>query len=251
MEAGPWWTGATRCIAGDAVAADVAPGRGIAKIRRRIASGSRIRRRHAGCHCARRERREASRDVRPAPEPRGRAPPSSLKRFATVGHQINCYIDHNDTSAIVRSILDARDCLIVHERSPVPRPGVVNTLLLAEGGTPWLSLSLVRREDLEAVRLNSVPEQSCWTVDVTRSPVIEFQGCYCDEEIIRRGRLYYVDSFSDDTGVSVRKSEEFRRWAKGLLSRVRRQLSPHGDGDYIGRGAAALASSGARRLVDV
>ncbi len=57
---------------------------------------------------------------------------------------------------------------------------------------------LVRREDIEKVRLREIPAQGCWAVDEVRSPVVEFDGGFSDNDKILRGRLYFTAGYYDD-----------------------------------------------------
>ena len=85
-------------------------------------------------------------------------------------------------------------------------------------------------------------------MDVIRSPVVEFNSCYFDDTVLRRGRVYYVDGFHDDKGHWVEKSAGFRTWAKAVLNSVKKTLMKHGS-DYIGLEAAAWVKSGGGKLV--
>src|SRR6185312_3714179 len=91
-----------------------------------------------------------------------------------VGHQVNFYLDPADTRRVEAALRGLGPLQILHSRSTSPRPRLVDSLDLEELGQHWLYFHLVRPEDLDAVVMNHVPAQSYWAVDVTKSPVVEF-----------------------------------------------------------------------------
>jgi len=88
-----------------------------------------------------------------------------------------------------------------------------------------------------------VPTQGYWTVDVLRSPVVQFRGCYFDGKIPRRGRVYYVDGFYAENDEWVEKPESFRAWAKAVLKAAKKGLKRQ-DSDYIGPEASEWLAQG-------
>jgi hypothetical protein len=115
---------------------------------------------------------------------------------------------------------------------------VLPSLDLEEAGQRWLYYYLVRRSDLVNVITEHVPAQGYWTVDVLRSPAVEFESCYFDGKLLRRGRVYYTDGYYGADKAWVAKPPDFLVWAKAVLKVTRKSL--HKDGaDYIGRDAKA------------
>jgi hypothetical protein len=163
-----------------------------------------------------------------------------------VGHQVNFYLDPVDTEWVEQKLRAVAPFAILHSRSSGPEPRVVGSLDCTEGGKPWLYFYLVQPQDLQRVVTRHVPAQGYWTVDVLRSPVVELNRSFFNGQILRRGRVYYVDGFYGPDGSTVEKEEQFRTWAKSLLSTTKKALKRHGS-DYIGPNAEAwLASSGGR-----
>jgi hypothetical protein len=119
----------------------------------------------------------------------------------------------------------------------------------AKAGEDWLHLFLVRPDDVEQVVARHVPAQGYWSVDALPSPVVEFQRCFFDGKVLRRGRVYFVENYYDSSGVLVQKPEPFRKWAQAVLGLVRRKLHRQGP-DYIGADAKMWLSSGEGALVD-
>jgi hypothetical protein len=165
-----------------------------------------------------------------------------------MGHQINFYLDPMDMVALEQTIRTLGPLLVLHSRSPVPEPRILDSVSIEENGQPWLFVHLVRHEDLQAVVTRHVPAQGYWTIDVVKSPVIEFNRCFFDCTILRRGRLYYVDGYYDANQVWEDKPQSFQQWAKAVLAKAKKSLRKHKT-DYIGKGAEAWLSSSSGKLV--
>jgi hypothetical protein len=81
-------------------------------------------------------------------------------------------------------------------------------------------------------------------VDLLSSPVIEFCRCYQDEQLIRRGRFYFITSYQERYGVA-KKDDEFLKWGSLLVSRTRRTLRrDSGSLAYFGSEALQLKAAG-------
>lgn len=153
-----------------------------------------------------------------------------------MGHQANFYATPADIAMLERDIGALEPMAILHSRSPIAEPRVVSSTNTLEGGQRWLYYFLVRKLDLCKVVTNHVPTQGYWSIDVLRSPVVEFSSCYFDGCVLRRGRVYYVDGFFGDDAVWTGKPQNFRLWAKSVLKATRQALKRHG-ADYIGADA--------------
>lgn len=141
-----------------------------------------------------------------------------------MGHQINFYITPKDTADIEQKLRSRVPLTILHSRSPSESPRVLDSLNFEENGQPWLSLYLVRPEDLEHVVMHYVSTQGYWTVEVMPSPVIEFDRCFFDHRILRRGRVYYTDGFYNENDIPTAKSGEFKAWAKTVFSTMKKMM---------------------------
>jgi hypothetical protein len=78
-----------------------------------------------------------------------------------------------------------------------------------------------------------------------RSPVIEVSRSFENEQILRAGRLYYVDRYYDRSGKLTEKTLGFRKWARNVLSKARKSLQYDENLEaYIGQHAALLRDRG-------
>ena len=161
-----------------------------------------------------------------------------------MGHQVNFYLTPPDVAALEEALRNIEPMIVLHSRSNAPEPRVLNNLNLAEDGKTWLFFYLVRASDLTDVEMCHVPEQGYWSIDVIKSPVVQFNRCFLDDKILRRGRVYYVEKFYGNDNEIVSKSESFRNWAKTIQKVTKSNLKKYGP-DYIGKGAEVwLTTSG-------
>lgn len=167
-----------------------------------------------------------------------------------MGHQVNFYATRADVQSIELAIRRLGPMLVLHDRSWDRRPRVVDSLDVEQDGKRWLFFFLVRPEDLPQVQLRHVPAQGYWCIDVTESPVVEFHCPFDSEELMRRGRAYYVDAYYGADDSLVPKSNEFRMWGKRILAAMRKALVKHGM-DYIGRGAKSRLESSATCKLEI
>ena len=168
-----------------------------------------------------------------------------------MGHQVNFFLDIDDTMRVEALARSIAPLVVLHSRSGQAAPRVVENVLLDEHGRRWLSYYLVQPECLGDVRMEYVPRQGCWTVDDFRSPVVQFDTCFCDGVILRRGRLYYVDGYYDSQDNWVYYPDSFRKWAKTLLAKTRKILTRHDILAYIGPGAKAWLETSGGKLSDM
>ena len=154
-----------------------------------------------------------------------------------MGRQLNFHATAADVAELEARIRKLEPMAVLHARSTTAKPRVLPSLSFVEGAEPLLFYYLVREHELPKIVTAHVPAQGYWAVDVLRSPAVQFHGCYLDNKILRRGRVYYVDGFYNQNGTWVEKSESFRLWAGAVLNAVRKSLKKHGP-DYIGRDAS-------------
>jgi len=170
------------------------------------------------------------------------------KQGDVMGHQVNFFALPVEIAEIREKLESAGDFLIIRNRSETAVPDIVGSFEERWKQQPWLYFCLVRRENLQDVVTCKVGEQDYWTVDVTRSPVVEFHRPFFDNECLRRGRAYFVDGIFGPNGEKIDKPDDFTKWAKRVLLIIRKSLCKRGS-DYIGEQALDwLAQSRTHRL---
>lgn len=166
-----------------------------------------------------------------------------------MGRQLNFFMTHSDLMAVEARLKETTPLVILHSRSDRAAPQAVESMLSQSVDPPWLYFYLVHPSAIGDISVRHVANQGYWTIDSLRSPVIEFNCCYSDAQIIRRGRIFYDENFYDDKGVLIAKPEEFCKWAKGIFTQVKKMVKKH-EGDYIGLNASeCLAANGKMKLV--
>jgi hypothetical protein len=110
-----------------------------------------------------------------------------------------------------------------HSDSPVPKL-LANTEWVEMGKTIF-KIYLCRPEDLPLVKLSEIKEQGWFVVEGFISPVIELNRCYFNGQMLRRGRLYYNESYYAGDGELISKPNDFIIWARKVLRAAVRGLS--------------------------
>jgi len=167
-----------------------------------------------------------------------------------MGKQVSFILLPRDLQRLEEELTRIGPFVVLHSRSQSKQVCRLEGLGAAQwGGENWLYVFLVRPDDIDFVVTQSVPAQGYWSIDVLRSPVIEFHGCFCGDGKLRRGRAYFVEQYYGEGMQLVQKPEAFRVWARSVLLTIRRKLDRHGT-DYIGADAKRWLSSGAGVLVN-
>lgn len=166
-----------------------------------------------------------------------------------MSHQLNFFLTPIDTESLVIKLKDITPLLILHHRSDGPNPHLLQSLDYYEESGPLLFFCLVRPEDLGLVVMKNIPGQGHWMIDVLRSPIIEFNKCFFDQKLLRRGRIYYNDWYYGANNSRINKNISFDKWAKSIFSTTRRALKRY-NSDYIGSDAQEWIESYGGTLVD-
>jgi hypothetical protein len=138
--------------------------------------------------------------------------------------QVNFFLTARDQAELLTQLAAVGDFIVV---AGTTKSGGVNRLESAEikqMGVDRLQVYLMRPNDIGGVRFHDVPKMGYKSVDVLRSPVVEFDRCYHAEGLLRRGRLYVVTAFYDGMELT-RKDGAFLQWAGALIKTARRKLT--------------------------
>jgi len=163
--------------------------------------------------------------------------------------QQNFYLDLNDQFELNVKLLDFQDMEICKYHSSGNAPVILENTLIGNMGAEPLKILLFRKSDFANIVFRDVGSVNGYSVDTLRSPVVEYSRCYVDDEIIRRGRLYFIMSFYDEHDKLAKKSESFVTWANDILSVTRKNLSNGDTGTRFGAGALIDKRNGTRRMV--
>jgi len=150
-----------------------------------------------------------------------------------MGKQVNFYLIPSDILMLESKLREVGPLLVLHSRSDVPRPRVLESLEHMEQGKLWLYFFLVRPENLDEVVMRHVPAQGYWVVDELKSPVIQLNRSFFDGKNLRRGRIYFIERYFGENREMVHKPDAFRAWAKAILDKAKRNLVKIGP-EYIG-----------------
>lgn len=164
-----------------------------------------------------------------------------------MGHQILFYLSDRDTSDLENNLFGIDETVVLLDRFRGPFPDCRDTTDIVEHGQRRYFFYLARHVDLDSIVTKEVAPQGYWTIDDLRSPVIEFSRSRVNSDVIKRGRLYYSDTYYNGTGGLISKPGEFLKWSKKILSDARRLLSYDQElRAYLGKEAKELRKSGVK-----
>ncbi len=136
-----------------------------------------------------------------------------------MGKQVNFYANNDDLRE-VQAKLEAEDVVFVESRFPKQQIETVGTLLVPVMEESALRLNLMRGQDFPLVQFNK--RQDFFEIDTLRSPVIEFDRCYYNDRLMRRGRAFFETGFYDSAGDWTSKPTDFNQWGDQFLRWLRR-----------------------------
>jgi hypothetical protein len=140
-----------------------------------------------------------------------------------MGHQVNFMTLPTDLPAIEAALRGTGDVCFLEDRTRSAEPAELDTLAFGPGemGHRQLRAYIARRADLNAIKTRFVSTQGYWVIDSPSSPVIEFDRCFFDGNVLRRGRAYFA---SDLRFRPELPSQDFVRWGDRVLARIKRTL---------------------------
>jgi hypothetical protein len=158
--------------------------------------------------------------------------------------QLNFFLTQADQERLIKTLLEIEDFSIVESIALGKLPKILESASIKEMGNERLKVFLLNNGDMKNLVLTEYPNQPYKFVDVVRSPAIEFVRCYVEENIIRRGRFYFVKEYIDN-GVPKKKPDPFLEWGNQLLKLCRMHLIQSADNlVYLGPEALKLKERG-------
>jgi hypothetical protein len=164
-----------------------------------------------------------------------------------MGKQINFFATDSDFMQLQQTLLAVAPYNILLPRSTESAARVVPNLQFTDNGQQQLFFFVARSEDLSKIKFNYVVAQGYWSVNVLKSPVIELHRGLAEGRRIDRSRLYFTESYFDDSQKLTRKSDDFCKWANSIFSKSRR-IMVRKEMDYICPDAARLVESNSLSL---
>lgn len=162
-----------------------------------------------------------------------------------MGKQVNFFFTPRDLNDCESKIRALGPVIFLEARSNSQRPNFLENTAVSEMGKTGLGIYIARPDDIHSIRFRPIQEQNNFAVDELRSPVIEMTRCFFDGQKLRRGRLYYDESFYEENGILITKPPAFRDWAKRVLSEAIKGLSKEKvQLAYLGAEASVLWKQG-------
>ena len=166
------------------------------------------------------------------------------------GKQVNAFLLPADTSELEQRLRAGPAFVAASGLKANGTLSLLPDLLIAALGSTPLRVYLVPPWLAVRSDLYSVAARHSDHIDSAIVPVVEFDRCYYDGAILRRGRLYGVPRPELLASEDAATQSRWLAWLEALLSTAKRGLVRRGSGEYIGR-HAEQEERGGLRLVDM
>lgn len=158
--------------------------------------------------------------------------------------QLNFYLNLSDQHLFDQMLRADGQTKLCRYQTEQASPCFLKSSIIRKMGEEPLKIVLVRKSDIEDIQYRKIRDRNIYSIDTLRSPVIEYSRCYVGDNVIRRGRLFFVKTYYDDKDVLIKKSSDFLAWANQMLGDARYSLTSYLSGDLIGSGASLDRTSG-------
>lgn len=123
----------------------------------------------------------------------------------------------SDLLVCERKIREKLPVIFFKTRSASTVPEVINSTEVFEMGKEVLEIAMARPQDIGSIKFKLVANQDYYSLDIVSSPAVEINRCYFMNNILRRGRLFYVTKYFDESGTAIEKDAEFLGWAQDVM----------------------------------
>jgi hypothetical protein len=148
-----------------------------------------------------------------------------------LGRQVNFYMLPADQLAFENWLKKRGDVCFLQEPFKTQEIETLPTLIIPEMGKTRLRVYLAHPANLQKIILDHRSWREGWHIDFPLSPVVQFDRCYYDGKIIRRGRLYFQPRLYEDEV----EEKQFADWADKLLRWIRRNYERRPQSfEYVG-----------------
>ena len=137
--------------------------------------------------------------------------------------QINFYLTPSDQEKLEEAFHKAGDFTILRDTAELD--GIVKLKDMKISNMKDIknepsNVYLTRAQYIKDIVLRTIEGKNYRTFDEFRSPIIQFDSCRYIDGVIRRGRMYVINSWFEDTV----KEESFLKWSSNLFKIARRSL---------------------------
>jgi len=160
--------------------------------------------------------------------------------------QVNFYLTRDDQAELVKKLDPHGSFIYIARLSQDGSPQRVESAEIRQMGFEHLKIYVTQSQYIDRIIFKRSANAAF--VDELRSPVVEFSRCYQDDQLIRRGRLYFVNGYFDASGL-INKDDDFLKWGNSLMRRARRMLRKDPNSfEYFGPEALRLKEMGLKMV---
>jgi hypothetical protein len=143
-----------------------------------------------------------------------------------MGKQIRFFMEPEDESSFLGDIGSLGPYYVIRTSySPDAEPVVpLEDVGRLEGNLSIYNLALVQPDDMHKIK-NRISNDNLYHVDLSNSPVIQFNRCRRESSWLRNGRLWFQESLLTSENQIERKTPIFCQWARSVLDWVKRRYT--------------------------
>ncbi len=144
--------------------------------------------------------------------------------------QINFYLTKEDMLE-VDAFIQEKGISIIQERNSSTKIETINSLGNLDMCKKKGSLLTLPKE-MDSIKSTFINKQNYYTVDIISSPVIEISPSFIYNNILSRGRLYYIKTYYNENNQYVDKPSEFLQTASELFKWIKKHFKPKNTSKY-------------------
>jgi hypothetical protein len=138
--------------------------------------------------------------------------------------QINFYFTKEDMLE-VDAFVKEKGIIIIQERNSSTKIETINSLGNFDTCKKKGSLLTLPKE-IDSIKTTFIDKQNFYTVDIISSPVIEISPSFIHNNILSRGRLYYIKTYYNENNEYVDKPSELLQTATDLFKWIKKHFKP-------------------------
>lgn len=143
-----------------------------------------------------------------------------------MGRQVNFFLHQDDQVEFDRLLKSLGDIVLLPYYHYGNKVSSVEDTVIRDLKKEENRIYLVRRQDIDRIKLKHIEKFGYWLVDDLSLPVVHFDRSVTRTDKIESGRLYFEAEFVDINEMSMcRKPEDFIKWADDVIRTVRRRLT--------------------------
>ena len=152
--------------------------------------------------------------------------------------QLNFYLNMHDQFILDAKIQNVENTVFCKYLSPNKSPVFLKTTKIDDMGNEYLKILILREQDIDKLIFREIKDTDSFSINTIKSPVLEYSRCFVSDDLIRRGRLYFIKTYYNEQESLIEKEPCFVAWASRVIKEARGGLILEKPRNYFGPGGA-------------